>query len=93
MSDDNWQAQAACLGQTDVMYPEDASDASAIAKAKALCARCPVRPQCREAGRSEGYGIWGGDTATERYLADPEAVGGNVSAALRRTLARRAARG
>ena len=35
-------------------------------KAKALCARCPVRRECLEYGIDEDYGIWGGSLPSER---------------------------
>jgi Transcription factor WhiB len=38
-----------------------------VAKAKALCATCPVREQCLEAGMGERWGVFGGLTAGERY--------------------------
>jgi WhiB family redox-sensing transcriptional regulator len=38
------------------------------AKAKAICARCPVRAECVEYALDtrEAYGIWGGLTEDER---------------------------
>ena len=39
-------------------------------EAKRLCARCPVRHPCRDAGRrNHESGIWGGETEEERALA------------------------
>ncbi len=56
-----WHADAACRGQTDVMFPVAEHgrrlDTSA---ARALCARCPVQAPCAEQGRTERYGGWGG---------------------------------
>lgn len=56
-----WHADAACRGQTDVMFPVAEHgrrlDTSA---ARALCARCPVQAPCAEQGRTERYGVWGG---------------------------------
>ena len=40
------------------------------AKAKRLCAACPVQAACLEAGRrNRESGIWGGETEEERTLA------------------------
>ena len=56
-----WHADAACRGQTDVMFPVAEHgrrlDTSA---ARALCDRCPVQAPCVEQGRTERYGVWGG---------------------------------
>lgn len=56
---------AACRG----LDPESfyAESGSAIMRAKALCATCPVQPACLEwAIRREEFGVWGGTTARER---------------------------
>ncbi|MFB7294021.1 WhiB family transcriptional regulator [Actinacidiphila glaucinigra] len=40
---------------------------SRVAEARALCAACPVRVSCRDWARESGeYGIWGGETDSER---------------------------
>lgn len=40
------------------------------AKAKRICAQCPVQERCLEAGRrNRESGIWGGETEEERTLA------------------------
>lgn len=66
---------AACRGRTDLFFtPADAP------KALALCRTCPVIAACRELGRSEPYGVWGGrlhlpageGTKAERRLAGPK---------------------
>lgn len=41
-------------------------DNASIAAAKAICARCPIRDRCAEAGRDEAWGVWGGLDAGER---------------------------
>ena len=54
---DGWQDQAACKGKTDLFFsglPQ--RQATAIA----ICATCPVRPECRKAGAGEPFGVWGG---------------------------------
>lgn len=35
-------------------------------RAKAVCARCPVRRECLEANLHDAWGIWGGTTPLER---------------------------
>lgn len=68
-----WQDRAACRGQTELMFPRankyggyGSAALLQIAQAKALCAACPVRDECAEAGRDEWHGIWGGLTPQER---------------------------
>jgi len=39
-----------------------------IAKAKKICATCPVREECLEFGLTEPIGIWGGLTPKERRI-------------------------
>lgn len=64
-----WQDDAACRGMDiRLFYPvehpghgwSDAQDAALV------CARCPVRAQCLEAGMTELWGIWGGLSPLER---------------------------
>jgi len=56
-----WHAQAACRGQTDVMFPvAEHGHRLDTTAARALCARCPVQAPCAEQGRTERYGVWGG---------------------------------
>ena len=54
-----WHAQAACRGQTDVMFPVSEPGRRAdTSAAQALCERCPVQAECADAGRTERYGVW-----------------------------------
>ena len=78
-----WHADAACRGQTDVMFPvaEHGHQLDTTA-ACALCDRCPVRNPCAEAGRSEKYGVWGGTGSGSRRMLQRER-----SAAIREVLA------
>jgi hypothetical protein len=56
----------------DWFFPERNSDnrnqwlTLADRKAKALCARCPVRRKCLEYGFEEEFGVWGGVMPSER---------------------------
>ena len=59
-----WIGHAACRGiGPALMYP-NRGDQSATTKA--MCATCPVRTECAEAGQSEYFGIWGGEDAEQR---------------------------
>jgi WhiB family redox-sensing transcriptional regulator len=66
----SWQAKAACIDEnTELFYPNGSSGAAIeqIERAKAVCARCRVRSECRAWAVSRGeYGIWGGTDGTER---------------------------
>lgn len=75
---EEWQRLAACSPLADqpdiydVFFPEDLPDRERrknTASAKAVCAQCPVGPQCLEYGIRTGspVGIFGGLTADERF--------------------------
>lgn len=55
---------------TGLFFSENAID---TARAKAICARCPVRELClsRALERAEPYGVWGGE-----FLIDGDIVAG-----------------
>lgn len=56
-----WHAQAACRGQTDVMFPVSEPGRRAdTSAAQALCERCPVRSECADYGANEPDGVWCG---------------------------------
>lgn len=62
----SWHAQAACHGQgTARFFPELGATAE---EARPVCAGCPVRQPCLEAGLADprAQGVWGGTTFTER---------------------------
>lgn len=55
---EDFKADAACKGQTDVMFPHRASDGPggdhrSWARARRICARCPVIDECWEWAKSE----------------------------------------
>jgi transcription factor WhiB len=62
-----WYSQAACrhVGPA-TFFPEGRASAEALA----LCAECPVRAECAEAGMGERHGVWGGMTLRERRRAE-----------------------
>lgn len=64
-----WREAASCLeAPEDVSFFPDREDVAGIAKAKAICATCPVADECLtwaiESNQTEG--IWGGHTRKER---------------------------
>jgi len=78
--DVSWQERAACVGE-DVLifygadgggYEREGPTERKVreAKAKRICARCPVQAACREYAfqMNERYGVWGGLTEDERAL-------------------------
>lgn len=63
----DWTAQAACKTSPDLMFPDN--NVAGIAKAKAVCRRCPVWRQCLDDALDTGdnqHGIRGGMRADER---------------------------
>ena len=70
----DWQVKAACRGVgVDQFFNPDAERGQAKrtreARAKAICATCPVIAQCLDWALSVGepYGVWGGLSAAERH--------------------------
>lgn len=63
-----WAARGSCRGADPELFFPDAPFPDQEARAKAICATCPVIAECRayavRAGESEG--IWGGLTTAER---------------------------
>ena len=68
MNSPDWHRDAACRGvDPNLFFPERGASAD---EARAICATCPVKEPCHEAGRFEYYGVWGGTTRKERQLAE-----------------------
>lgn len=64
-----WREEAACLDVVDeVSFFPDAEDLAGIARAKAICAACPVSSECLTWAieTNQGEGVWGGHTSKER---------------------------
>lgn len=61
---DDWRLDAACRGETHLMFSEIPA---AITQALKLCQHCPVVPQCAAARTPADGGIWGG----QRWSSDP----------------------
>ena len=67
----DWRSLAACRSaDPDLFFPVSTAGESVaqLAKAKAVCARCPVRRECLAfAVRTrQMYGVWGGMSEHER---------------------------
>jgi WhiB family redox-sensing transcriptional regulator len=68
-----WQQRAACRGMDEAwFFPPDRERAKArsarVARAKAICATCPVMAACRAHALEVGepFGVWGGLCEEER---------------------------
>lgn len=61
-----WQDRALCAETDPELFFPQHSDWHKAVLARAVCARCPVVAECREAGLYEADGIWGGLTANAR---------------------------
>jgi WhiB family transcriptional regulator, redox-sensing transcriptional regulator len=67
-----WHRRAACRGADPaVFYP---GRGEPLGPARELCAGCPVRADCLEAGQRERYGVWAGMSERERRRARREAA-------------------
>lgn len=68
-----WAASGACQhSDPELFFPvtETGAAASQLARAKAVCAGCPVRDPCLQFALDSGqaFGVWGGTTGEERRL-------------------------
>ena len=63
-----WREAAACLVNREVDFFPDREDVAAVARAKAVCATCPVAAECLSWAleTNQPDGIWGGHTLKER---------------------------
>jgi hypothetical protein len=62
-------ARGACAqpGVDPALFTSEEDDQQAVAAARAVCARCPVRLPCRRyADVANPYGVYAGETQTER---------------------------
>ena len=63
-----WRVRAACSGMDpDLFFPER-GDVIGVARAKAVCASCPVTAECLQYAleAKEKQGVWGGLSGQER---------------------------
>lgn len=64
-----WKDRASCSGVSHrLFFPTSDTPQRLVAKAKAVCARCPVAEECLEYAfeTNQVSGIWGGTTEDER---------------------------
>ena len=69
-----WTNKAACSGQTSLFFPPPGERPEARArheaKARTICAVCPVQDDCKEWARDHReYGFWGGESEEDRAAA------------------------
>jgi WhiB family redox-sensing transcriptional regulator len=80
-----WEQAACQTADPELFFPVAGAGAALaeIARAKAVCGRCPVREQCLDYAIESGqaHGVWGGTTVDERRA---------IAARRRRTVARQA---
>lgn len=63
-----WMERGACLGtDTERFFPEGQGSKAGLAKAREVCAGCPVLDECLAFALKHGeQGVWGGTTTAER---------------------------
>lgn len=69
-----WRARAACKdADPELFFPPPSDAEKAARRAKAICAGCPVRPEClaEALGNRIEFGVWGGLTEDERKSERP----------------------
>lgn len=80
-----WEQAACQTADPELFFPVAGGGAGVaeIARAKAVCSRCPVRTRCLDYAIESGqaHGVWGGTTVDERRA---------IAARRRRALARQA---
>jgi WhiB family transcriptional regulator, redox-sensing transcriptional regulator len=77
----DWRDRVACRGaDPELFFPQadDGTGRAAVAKAKAICAGCPVADQCLQFALAspEKHGTWGGLSERERHGMRPAAPAG-----------------
>jgi hypothetical protein len=60
-----WHRQALCRGEWDRWFPSEGGQFMQQELAR-ICAKCPVRKPCADAGKTENAGMWGGISAGRR---------------------------
>jgi len=66
--DPSWREQAACKDTPTAVFFPPRGDPAGVARAQAVCARCPVQVACHEYAVSvkARFGVWGGKSGRER---------------------------
>lgn len=71
---EDWEQRAECRNYpTSMFFPSDKGDGtdnSHVAKAKSICAVCPVQRQCLDYALANriAYGVWGGKSERQRRV-------------------------
>jgi WhiB family transcriptional regulator, redox-sensing transcriptional regulator len=78
-SDEDWRHRAACRSEDPELFFPVGNTRQAllqIAKAKAICAGCPVASQCLDWALKSGQdaGMWGGMSEDERRVLERKAL-------------------
>lgn len=66
MKDTQWMADASCAPGSgfdpEIWFPSDvgAGQRADVRRAQSICGACPVKEQCREHGKEQAAGVWGG---------------------------------
>ncbi|MEY3575184.1 MAG: WhiB family transcriptional regulator [Acidimicrobiia bacterium] len=73
-TDDDWMADGACRGLSDIFFAPLAERPQTRerreARARQVCLQCPVLETCRAYAREHReYGFWGGENEEERHTA------------------------
>jgi WhiB family transcriptional regulator, redox-sensing transcriptional regulator len=89
---ENWRSSGACRSaDPDLFFPisGEGPGERQIARAKLICAGCPVRQECLEfaLANAQTYGIWGGTTVEDRQRDRRRRRRRAAAAAARRTVA------
>jgi WhiB family redox-sensing transcriptional regulator len=80
-------SQAACRGEElELFFPQRGVAATTMARAREVCAGCPVRLECLDFAKvdAEIMGVWGGTTKQERQAS--RRVAQSSKSAIRRYL-------
>jgi WhiB family redox-sensing transcriptional regulator len=68
----DWRTLAACRGKDRSLFFPGTGESNKVRAAKAICAACPVKAECRAyAIRVEAVGVWGEMFFSHRVQAGP----------------------
>jgi WhiB family transcriptional regulator, redox-sensing transcriptional regulator len=70
-----WMTEGLCKGSSASFFPSETRtnrvSADKYAEAVKVCQSCPVIQECREYGKDERFGVWGGTTPSNRSPRRP----------------------
>lgn len=61
-----WHKQAACRGMDPAVFFPERSAPELVRAALRVCANCPVKSECADAGQEHNQGVWGGTSPAMR---------------------------